>query len=221
VYHPSHTLLAVLYIVVSHCTLYIASGALAGPRVRAEIHSRSDVTDRHLFEITTPTMLLRRALTTSSLPLTIRQLLSAQRVESGHPVQVNGWVKSVRRQKNVAFAVVSDGSSDEGLQAVFTDVGLAKSLTNGSSVRLGGTLSPSPGKGQEKELRVDSVRILGQCDPTTYPIQKKELSVEYLRDHSHLRARTDGIASMLRLRDRASRVLQRFFEVRQFLARLH
>lgn len=32
---------------------------------------------------------------------------------------MSGWIKSVRKQKNVAFAVLTDGSSAQGLQAVF------------------------------------------------------------------------------------------------------
>lgn len=52
-------------------------------------------------------------------PPTIRQLLSAPHTSQGSVTEVCGWVKSVRRQKNVTFAVVSDGSSTRGLQAVF------------------------------------------------------------------------------------------------------
>ena len=72
-------------------------------------------------------MLARRFLSTSaSLPPTIRQLLATPPPPHAAAIQVNGWVKSIRRQKKVAFAVISDGSSEPGLQAVFTDVDLAK-----------------------------------------------------------------------------------------------
>ena len=72
-------------------------------------------------------MISRRSLATlaSSLTPTVRQLLAPGTPGSPKPIQVNGWVKSVRRQKRVAFAVITDGSSSEGLQAVFTDVALA------------------------------------------------------------------------------------------------
>ncbi|KAH9946855.1 hypothetical protein B0H21DRAFT_790666 [Amylocystis lapponica] len=156
-------------------------------------------------------MLLRRSLSTS-FPPTIRQLLSTHIPAPASPVNVTGWIKSVRRQKNVAFAVISDGSSDKGLQAVFAQADLAKGLENGASVRLAGLLTESPGVGQDKELRVDSVKVLGDCDPATYPIQKQSLSVEYLREHSHLRTRTDATAAMIRLRDNALRALHSHFE---------
>jgi asparaginyl-tRNA synthetase len=34
---------------------------------------------------------------------------------------VTAWVKSIRKQKKVAFGVLSDGSSPVGLQAVFRE----------------------------------------------------------------------------------------------------
>jgi hypothetical protein len=64
-------------------------------------------------------MLLRRFASTSTLPPTIRQLLSSPQPASQETkVQLSGWIKSVRRQKNVTFAVINDGSCASGLQAV-------------------------------------------------------------------------------------------------------
>jgi asparaginyl-tRNA synthetase len=33
-------------------------------------------------------------------------------------VSVNGWIRSVRKQKQVAFATVNDGSTLKGIQAI-------------------------------------------------------------------------------------------------------
>ncbi|KAI8998674.1 asparaginyl-tRNA synthetase [Trametes punicea] len=164
-------------------------------------------------------LLVRRCFSSaaSSLPPTIRQLLASSTTAPETAIQVNGWVKSIRRQKKVAFAVISDGSSEPGLQAVFTDVTLAKHLTNGASVRLRGTLTDSPGAGQAKELQVDEAEVLGECDPETYPMQKQALTVEYLRDHCHLRARTREISAMLRLRDSATRAMHDYFHNNGFI----
>lgn len=71
-------------------------------------------------------MLARRCFSSATLPPTIRQLLASPPPPSAASIQINGWVKSIRKQKKVAFAVISDGSSDSGLQAVFTDVNLAR-----------------------------------------------------------------------------------------------
>ncbi|KAJ7832926.1 asparaginyl-tRNA synthetase [Mycena leptocephala] len=119
------------------------------------------------------------------LPPTIRQILSSPDV--GETVAVTGWVKSIRKQKRIAFGVLSDGSSAVGLQAVFDErlVERVKAITNGTSVRVRGNIVKSPGSGQDKELHVEEVEILGACDPDTYPIQKKALTPEYLRENTH------------------------------------
>ncbi|KAM6500810.1 hypothetical protein JOM56_003824 [Amanita muscaria] len=168
------------------------------------------------------------------LPQTISQLL-AQHVESpdvkgsqpAATITVTGWIKSIRRQKNVSFAVLTDGSSPKGLQAVFIGAGKdseeVKKLTNGSAVKLTGKLVLSPGKGQDKELVIEGssntpgcVELLGECPHDTYPIQKQTLSNEYLRDYAHLRARTDRIASMIRLRSALKRNISEWFETQGF-----
>ncbi|KAF7356591.1 Asparaginyl-tRNA synthetase [Mycena venus] len=150
------------------------------------------------------------------LPPTIRQILSSPDVDQ--KVEVTGWVKSIRKQKRVAFGVLSDGSSPVGLQTVFReDLGeRVKLITNGTSICVRGNVVKSPGSGQDKELLVEEVEILGACDPETYPIQKKTHTPEYLRDYTHLRARTDAIAAMVRLRGHLMREFDRYFENQGF-----
>ncbi|KAF9225764.1 asparaginyl-tRNA synthetase [Gyrodon lividus] len=164
-------------------------------------------------------MFFQRFASTSAwtLPQTIRQILSS-RQQPASKIHVHGWVKSVRRQKNVTFAVINDGSCASGLQAVLNNnlSATLHSLTNGTSVRMIGSLVVSRGPGQAKELQVDSIEVLGECNPETYPIQKQTLSVEYLRDHAHLRPRTDANASMLRLRNSLLKSLHDFFERHDF-----
>jgi hypothetical protein len=67
-----------------------------------------------------------------SLPRTIRQVVEAvskheHSAVNDTAISVNGWIKSVRRQKNVAFAQLSDGTDldGRGLQVVFEDPTLA------------------------------------------------------------------------------------------------
>ncbi|KAJ7890528.1 asparaginyl-tRNA synthetase [Mycena olivaceomarginata] len=150
------------------------------------------------------------------LPPTIRQILSSPEVDE--KIAVTAWVKSIRKQKKVAFGVLSDGSSPVGLQAVFREeLGeRVKLITNGTSVCVRGSMVKSPGAGQDKELLVEEIEILGACDPETYPIQKKTHTPEYLRDYSHLRPRTDAIAAMVRLRGTLMRELNRYFENQGF-----
>ncbi|KAK6992234.1 Asparaginyl-tRNA synthetase [Favolaschia claudopus] len=162
----------------------------------------------------------RRSISTNTarfaLPPTILQILARNEVDE--KVTVTGWVKSIRKQKRVAFGVLSDGSSPTGLQAVFhEDLGeRVKQITNGTSICVRGSIVKSPGSGQDKELLVDEVEILGECDAETYPIQKKTLTPEYLRDYTHLRPRTGAIAAMVRLRSHLMRELNNYFASQGF-----
>lgn len=38
--------------------------------------------------------------------------------DSDSTVTINGWVRSCRKQKNLSFAVINDGSNVHGVQAV-------------------------------------------------------------------------------------------------------
>ncbi|KAI4293957.1 asparaginyl-tRNA synthetase [Schizophyllum commune Loenen D] len=150
------------------------------------------------------------------LPPTIKELLGSN-IPQETSVSLNGWIKSIRKQKRVSFAVISDGSNAKGIQAVFPNTLDVKDLTNGSSVRLTGNLVSSPGSGQAKELQVKAVDVLGACPQETYPIQKKDLTNEYLRENVHLRARTTAIAAMLRLRDCLHRSIHDYLKSQSFV----
>jgi len=119
----------------------------------------------------------------SSLPATIRAILSKSTAPQPE-VTVRGWIKSIRQHKNFSFAVISDGSTAESLQAVFKAdvdteqyvsnlvfVGSAEkgSVTLGASVLLEGRLEKSRGGGQEMELVVKRSTVLGICDTSVSP----------------------------------------------------
>ncbi|TXT15950.1 hypothetical protein VHUM_00453 [Vanrija humicola] len=128
---------------------------------------------------------------------------------------VNGWVRSVRAHKNVAFAEVDDGSG-ASVQAVLKG-GTADGITLGASVRLRGTLLPSRGRGQALELQVAEAAVLGPSDPDAYPIQKKALPAPVLREHAHLRFRTTQTAAVMRVRDALARDWHDWFEDHEFV----
>jgi len=55
-----------------------------------------------------------------------------------------------------------------------------------------------------------------RCDAKTYPIAKKKMTLEYLRSVSHLRARTNTIASVSRIRNGLSFATHTFFQKHGF-----
>ncbi|KAG2207644.1 hypothetical protein INT46_005055 [Mucor plumbeus] len=142
---------------------------------------------------------------------TIKTLLN----EDSTNVAVRGWIRSVRKQKQVSFATVNDGSNLKGIQAILSGED-AEKLSTGACVELHGSLIPSPGKEQSKELKVDSMRVLGECD-TTYPLQKKRHTMEFLRSIGHLRMRGNTGSAVLRIRNAASEGLRDFFKEQEFI----
>ena len=55
---------------------------------------------------------------------TIRQVLASK--SNDETIRVHGWVKSVRVQKRIAFAMVHDGTTPKSLQVIFRDPAHAK-----------------------------------------------------------------------------------------------
>src|SRR5690606_40249624 len=66
------------------------------------------------------------------------------------------------------------------------------------------TLIESQGKGQQVEIQVKELKVLGAADPDTYPIQPKKHSLEFLREKAHLRVRTNTFAAIMRVRSALS-----------------
>ncbi|KAK4056922.1 asparaginyl-tRNA synthetase [Microbotryomycetes sp. JL221] len=138
--------------------------------------------------------------------------------ETSNTVTIHGWVKSCRKQKRIAFAVVNDGTTNERLQCVLSPE-LAQHLTAGCSTRMRGRFVDSPGQGQAKEFRVDSLDVLGSSDAQAYPIQntKQGIPATLLRKNAHLRPRTSSTAAMLRLRSEMAFAMAQSFRNEGFI----
>lgn len=92
-----------------------------------------------------------------------------------------------------------------------------RKLNTGASIEVQGVLVPSPGKGQRIELKADQVTVYGEADPETYPLQKKRHSFEFLRTIGHLRARTNTLGAVFRVRNACATAIHNFFQERGFL----
>ncbi|KAL6149609.1 asparaginyl-tRNA synthetase [Exserohilum turcicum] len=152
-------------------------------------------------------------------PATIAELLRPSPQPSfphGGTLTVNGYVRTVRKQKRIAFAAIGDGSTLQTVQAVLPPQ-LAEGLSTGVAVTATGKWTPSPGQGQSHELQVDQVRILGENDAPTYPIQKKYQTPEFLRTLPHLRSRLPFNALLLRLRSLVTAQVTSYFAKHDFV----
>lgn len=147
-----------------------------------------------------------------SARLSVRDALGAQNA-SGERVKVQGWIRSVRSQKEVLFLHVNDGSSLESLQVVADASFDTGELVFGSSVEVHGQLVKSPSKRQNVELKADKIEVIGNCDTKVFPIKYKERHpLEYLRQYPHLRCRTNILGSILRVRSEATAAIHSFFK---------
>jgi len=148
----------------------------------------------------------------------LKRVKAANAIPSDEVVSIKGWVRTVRKQKTLAFVEVNDGSSLSGIQCVLTfdaiDDASKKEidkLATGCSVEVTGKIVASQGK-QKLEVSGSSIRIVGQCPGETYPLAKKRHSLEYLRTLAHLRPRTNTIAAVARVRSTLAGAVHRFFQ---------
>lgn len=139
-------------------------------------------------------------------------------------IEVAGWVRTRRDSKaGLSFVGLSDGSCFDSLQLIAESL-LSNyqtevlRLTVGCSLRARGYLKGSEGQGQAVELVVEELEVLGWVDePETYPMAAKKHSLEHLREHAHLRPRTNLIGAVSRLRNSVSQSIHRFFQQEEFV----
>lgn len=145
----------------------------------------------------------------------IIDLLDPSRI--GERVEVSAWVRTFR---NDQFVALNDGSTIKNLQAVVDRESLSdeerKRITTGAAVRVVGELVESQGKGQDTEVKVEELVILGDCDAEEYPIQMKKHSLEFLREKAHLRFRTSTFSAVFRIRHAMTFAVHKFFNDRGF-----
>ena len=139
----------------------------------------------------------------------------------GAAITLRGWVRSRRDSKGITFIELNDGSRFKSMQAV-VDSGtvpdeILKQVTTGSSIAATGVLVQSPAKGQTVELKVSEIHVYGTADAATYPLQKKGHTLEFLREISHLRVRSNTFGAAFRLRNALTHAIHSFFQERDFI----
>ncbi|HMB15946.1 MAG TPA: asparagine--tRNA ligase [Pelovirga sp.] len=149
---------------------------------------------------------------------TVKELLSSADGQPG--VRVCGWIRSVRRGKDVAFIALNDGSCQGSLQIVVAasllQAPTMSALGTGACIAANGELVASPAVGQSWELQAFQLELLGGVDGD-YPLQKKRHSFDYLRSISHLRPRANTFGAVFRMRSALSFAVHQFFHERGFL----
>lgn len=146
---------------------------------------------------------------------TIKSILKDAQIDQ--KITIKGWVRTFRSNR---FIAINDGSTIQNLQAVVDfenfDEQILKRITTGSAIEISGTIVQSQGKGQNIEVLVENLQILGDCDPEIYPIQPKKHSLEFLRENAHLRIRTQVFGAIMRVRSTLSYAIHKYFQENGF-----
>ena len=139
---------------------------------------------------------------------------------SHHEFIVKGWVRSFRSNR---FIALNDGSTIKNLQCVIDfenfDDDVIKKISVGAAIKITGVLVKSQGQGQNVEIQVDSVDILGEANPEEVKLtilSPKRHSLETLREQAHLRVRTNTFSAVMRTRSKLSFAVHEYFQKNGF-----
>lgn len=130
---------------------------------------------------------------------------------------VQGWVRTFRSNR---FVNINDGSTLHALQIVvdferFPEDLLGR-INTGACIKVSGKLVPSQGSGQKVEVLAEQIEVLGDCDPSVYPMQPRKHSLEFLRSKAHLRLRTNTFSAVFRIRHALSFAIHQYFHEHGF-----
>lgn len=138
----------------------------------------------------------------------------------GKNVTICGWIKTIRRSKNISFVEINDGTSLENLQLVVDNLNeknkeFFEHMNVGSSMAAKGNVVASINRNQKVELNVEETMLFGECSKD-YPIQKKKQNMEFLREIPHLRAMTNTFNALFRIRNCLSKAIHDYFQEHNF-----
>lgn len=144
----------------------------------------------------------------------LKQILASSKADD--KIEIKGWVKALRKHKDVVFLDVSDGTVASKLQVVLS-ADMRPDVSCGSSVRVVGSLVASRHKGQDLEIHADEVTVLGPCDVEKFPFRpRKTYPPDYVRGFLHLRPRLSQEAALLRVRSATLAAVHSAFQAEGF-----
>ncbi len=150
----------------------------------------------------------------------IRQLYRDLKRYQEKEVEIKGWVRNNRAQKQFGFLMINDGTFFETVQVVYEEM-----LDNfkdiqkfrvGSALKIQGRVVLTPDAKQPFEIKASNVILEGDS-PEDYPIQPKRHTREFLREVAHLRPRTNLFNAVFRVRSITSYAIHKFFQEKGFI----
>ena len=140
------------------------------------------------------------------------------KLESGE-VEVCAWVRNHRKQKEMGFIDIYDGTYFGVVQVVYdntlADFEKIQKIAVGSALRVKGNLQSAYNNKDKKEIVLSQVEVLGDC-AEDYPIQPKRHTVEFLREVAYLRPRTNLFQAVFKMRSKLAFAVHNYFNKRGY-----
>ncbi|MGI6177783.1 MAG: asparagine--tRNA ligase [Eubacterium sp.] len=150
----------------------------------------------------------------------LRELYKNTDAYAGKEVTVCGWVRQNRNSNKFGFIELNDGTFFKPVQIVyetdlpnFADVAKFRIY---AACEVTGTLVLTPEAKQPFEIHASKVTMLADSDPD-YPLQNKRHTMEFLREISYLRPRTNTFSAAFRVRSLTAYAIHKFFQDRDFV----
>ena len=143
----------------------------------------------------------------------------------GDMIDAYGWVRTTRTSgSTLGFCNINDGSNVSGLQIIISSEHFSedkiedffKSVKIGCFLNCSGKLVESPAKGQKYEMMLEKYEIKGHVEED-YPLCKSKMNLDTLRNHIHLRNRTNTFGSVMRIRSSLMKIMHDFYHEKGFL----
>ena len=148
------------------------------------------------------------------------ELLKNEKKYLNKEIELQGWIRNHRKQKEFGFIDFADGTCFEHIQLVYDDkldsFDTIQKYRVGCAITVVGTLIKSEGKGQSFEVKVKEITLEGDA-PEDYPIQPKRHSDEFLRQEAYLRARTNKYQAVFRVRSVAAMTIHEYFQSHNYV----
>ena len=142
-----------------------------------------------------------------------------KKVKINDEVEVEGWIRNHRKQKDFGFIDFADGTDFKHLQIVYDstieDFSKIQKMLVGCAIRVKGVIVESQGN-QEYELKASKIELLGDC-PADYPIQPKRHTREFLREVAYLRPRTNLFQAVFKVRSVAAQAIHEYFQSHNYV----
>lgn len=135
-------------------------------------------------------------------------------------IEVAGWIRNSRFQKNLGFIELNDGTQFTPIQVVvessLENYEKVSKLFLSSAIIVKGKLVKTPNAKQPYEIQAKEIFVEGDSTDD-YPLQKKRHTFEFLRTILHLRSRSNTFNAVFKVRSELSYAIHKFFNERGFV----